>query len=442
MKYRLRPIFALCSAFGVSMIGPGALFAQTPPPVSAATQQDIIDARASDLLKFFGGEGTAASIFHESFLKAVPESKLKEIIDGMRGQYGKPISVQRIERHNAQQASIFIEYDKAVAQLDTTLGSADDNSLITGLYISNIEVKGDGVETVIKDLKALPGRTSLGVWKLGADGLKPVTTYNTDVPMAVGSSFKLAILGALDADIKAGKRRWSDVVPLTHKSLPSGQTQNWPNRAPMTLHSLATLMISISDNSATDTLLHHIGRARVDAFLKTNAIVAQPRYPTLSTLQAFILKEPEQASLQRQWAQGNYAERAALLDGNVKVWTLSNSKGAMMAGKPIAIDSVEWFYSGEEMARLLAWFAQKASPDAKAIMAVSPGVAPTQRASWRYIGYKGGSETGVIAMNYLLTTQKGETYVVASAWNDPKAPVADDTYFLLINRVTAMLAKR
>src|SRR5690606_39753601 len=43
-------------------------------------------------------------------------------------------------------------------------------------------------------------------------------------------------------------------------SLPTGILQEWPVGTPMTIQSLATLMISISDNTATDVLLRVAGR--------------------------------------------------------------------------------------------------------------------------------------------------------------------------------------
>ena len=58
-------------------------------------------------------------------------------------------------------------------------------------------------------------------------------------------------------------------------SLPSGITQSWPAGSPVTLQTLATLMISISDNTATDTLVT-LERRKLDAFVATRRR-ARPR---------------------------------------------------------------------------------------------------------------------------------------------------------------------
>ena len=52
------------------------------------------------------------------------------------------------------------------------------------------------------------------VWRL--DGKKPtvLASYNAEERLAIGSTFKVYILGALLKDIADGKRKWEDVVAL------------------------------------------------------------------------------------------------------------------------------------------------------------------------------------------------------------------------------------
>ncbi|MFL9455456.1 serine hydrolase [Tolypothrix bouteillei VB521301_2] len=47
---------------------------------------------------------------------------------------------------------------------------------------------------------------------------------------------------------------WKDVVQLqpSEKSLPSGMLHTWPDGSYLTVQTLASLMISLSDNTATD----------------------------------------------------------------------------------------------------------------------------------------------------------------------------------------------
>jgi hypothetical protein len=124
--------------------------------------------------------------------------------------------------------------------------------------------------------------------------------------------FKLFILAELDRQVRAGERRWSDVAPLSRKSLPSGMLQDWPEGAPLTLHSLAALMISQSDNSASDTLLHLLGREKVEALLPALGLRnPAANRPFLSTLEAFALKGDDDV-LTRRWLATDEAGRRKL----------------------------------------------------------------------------------------------------------------------------------
>src|SRR5215472_9459217 len=106
-----------------------------------------------------------------------------------------------------------------------------------------------------------------------------------DTALAVGSTFKLAALATLRSDVDKKKRSWKDVVELRPeaKSLPSGVLQDWPDHAPLTLYTLAALMISQSDNTATDALIGLLGREKVEAFASRNK-------PYLTTREMFVLK--------------------------------------------------------------------------------------------------------------------------------------------------------
>ena len=105
------------------------------------------------------------------------------------------------------------------------------------------------------EIVGLPGEVSLAAARLEEAGPADFLTQKAERPLAIGSAFKLFVLAELVRAVKAGERRWSDVVPLDRQSLPSGLLQDWPKGSPITLHSLAALMISRSDNSAADTLL-------------------------------------------------------------------------------------------------------------------------------------------------------------------------------------------
>ncbi len=106
------------------------------------------------------------------------------------------------------------------------------------------------------------------------------------------------MLSTLVQEIKAGKRKWSDVVPLEVHSVPSGQMQDWPIGSPVTLHTLATMMISISDNTATDALIRVLGREAVAAEMVASGHAEPSRnIPMLTTVEFFALKSGDPARI-------------------------------------------------------------------------------------------------------------------------------------------------
>src|SRR3546814_9446127 len=120
--------------------------------------------------------------------------------------------------------------------------------------------RSDSFDKFAAEIAALPGRTGFLVAKLDGGTVKPIASAHSDEQFAVGSIVKLYILDELAAQVAAGKRRWSDVVPLSHLSFSSAGTANWPKGTPVTLQTLANWMISVSDNGATDTLIHLLDR--------------------------------------------------------------------------------------------------------------------------------------------------------------------------------------
>ena len=79
--------------------------------------------------------------------------------------------------------------------------------------------------------------------------------------------------------------------------------------------------------------------------------------------------------------------------------------------------------------------------DALPILAVNPGIAPADAGRWRYLGYKGGSEPGVIAMSFLAQRQDGDWYAFSASWNNPAARVDEARFVALVTRALNLLAQ-
>jgi beta-lactamase class A len=305
--------------------------------------------------------------------------------------------------------------------------------------VTGTELKGDNFAAVARDLQALPGQTSFAVAKL--DGAVPLllVSHEPEQALAIGSAFKLFVLAELSRSVAAGERKWSDVATLDRRSHPSGFLQTWPKGSPLTVYSLAALMISQSDNSATDSLLHALGRERVEALLPVIGIKAADRNrPFLATMEAFALKIGPNEEARRGWAKASEAERRAMLP-SLAATPPDQIDPAKMIGSPRSIDTVEWFASAGDLIRTMDWLRRHGGAEALDILAINPGIGSGIAGNYDYLGYKGGSEVGVINMTFLVRTKAGGWHAVSGSWNNETAPLDEQKFVALMTRAVSLI---
>jgi beta-lactamase class A len=225
--------------------------------------------------------------------------------------------------------------------------------------------------------------------------------------LAVGSAFKLAVLAALQQRINAGQLSWTQQVTLRaqDKSLPSGVLQTRPNGSRYTVADLARYMISISDNTAADLLIHLVGRAAIAPF------IPERDRPILTTRELFVLKDPANKGLRERYlAAASPAARLAIL-AQVDQLPLPSLRVLvpLFAKGPVA-PRIEYFFSVRRLCGLMARLQRLPQ------MSINPGVA--NPAEWTHVAFKGGSEPGVLNLTTMATARNGVTYCVSATWNN------------------------
>lgn len=410
--------------------------AQTPP--AAATPAPAFDHGAASVLALLQGNAKAADIFTPAFVSAVPEAQLAQVITGLKAQHGEAQAVVEVRPMDPRSASVDIRFDKAIVTF--TIGILEGK--LSGLFITGTRTVGDSLDKVAAEMAALPGRTGLIVQKLTDKGAETVVSRNAEQRFAIASVFKLYVLAEIDRAVRAGERKWSDVLVLTQKSHPSGIAQDWPDNAPMTLQTLATLMISVSDNSATDTLIAAIGQKRLAAMVRMSGH-AKPSdmIPLLSTQAVTGLKMPANASLRDRFLAADDAAQTKLLAEAGDALRLKNLDLSVYTGGPNQIDTIEWFASPADIARLLAMLDREADPVTRAILKINPGIPQVNAQRWAYLGYKGGSEPGIMTMSFLLRTKTGERFVVSALANNPAAEIDQPGFVTLMARLLDCIAE-
>jgi len=269
-------------------------------------------------------------------------------------------------------------------------------------------------------LHALAPRVSFLAARVDADGCVPEHAVAADVARPLGSTVKLYVLGALARAVARGRARWDERLAIRDawKSLPSGILQDTAAGTPLPLRRYANLMISISDNTATDHLVHRLGRRAVEAQLGRFGM-ARPlaNSPFLTTRELFVLKGGPDRSLIRRYLDLARPARRRFLVRRVDPRPVTAVK---LWKSPRATDTVEYFASASDLCRAYAGLGRQARtqrPVARALSRSDGGLAlPSSR--WPSVWFKGGSEPGVLTVAYRLRASDGRTYVVAALAND------------------------
>lgn len=414
----------------VLALSPVAAMAQAP----GVTADPILRARAAALTGILDDGGGYERYFAEGFRAKVPRARLAQIAAQLKETLGAPQRVESLTATTRWSANLVIAYERGTATVTLALDPAAPH-LATGLFVTGTGTRDDSLAKVTADFRALPGASGFGLYALGDAAPTPVAAYRDDIAAPVGSAFKLWVLDEAARQVAAGGRHWADVVTVGPPSLPSGVLQTWPAEAPVTLQTLATMMISISDNTATDTLMTTLGRDAVDARAAANG----GSTPVLTTRESFALKgDPARTAA---WAAATPPARRALRDGQVAAIAARPLDASVFSGKPVAIDSVEWFASPLAMAKVLDRLRHADAP-VPAILAVNAGVDAATAGRFRYVGYKGGSEPGVIALNFIVQAKDGRWYAATGNWHRADADVNELRFTGLMSRLLALVAAR
>lgn len=416
------------------------------PAAQAATVQAMpaLTQRAAELIPLLNGEGDVAALFDPAFLAQVPETQLRAILIQLRGSMGKALAVAAIDAVQPYAARIRISCEQGVISMNLAV-SPDTPNRIIGLLVTGTAAPEASLGAVVASLKAEPGLTGFTLARLDNGPPAALVSLNADRPAAIGSAFKLAILAELIRATNHGERHWDDVVTLDGSPLPGGFYMQKPAGTQVTLREATEKMISISDNSATDILLALVGRAKVEAMLPVIGWHDAARNrPMLSTLDMFKLKGLQGGALGRRWPTLDEAGKRALLASEITPAPVSALDPMLFRdGKPRLLD-VEWFASPADLVRTLDWIRRNTEKgpgaEARRILAMNPGVGPAAAAGWSYVGYKGGSEPGVISMSFLLQAKDGAWYALSASWNNPAALVDENRFIALLSRAVELAA--
>ncbi|WP_162806383.1 serine hydrolase [Sphingosinicella terrae] len=406
-------------------------------PASAQAPDPALQGRAEQLVALINGEAEIETMFSADFLAQVPAPQVRAVGEALRTQYGPARALARIDATSPTTATVLIDAERATIRLNLAIQPQAPH-LIQGLLVAGAEVRGDSLAAIASEIAALPGETAFAVVRLGDGAGERLVGHRAEETLAIGSTFKLWILAEISRQVSAGERRWTDVVTLDRRSLPSGQLQDWPPGSPVTIHTLAALMISISDNTATDILHGLAGRGNVERIMSTIGVAEAARNrPFLSTLEAFSLKAASDAAY-AAWRAADEEERRRLLAADYEATNPAGLAPGRFGTAPNRIE-VEWFASAADLVRTMDWLRRNGDETTLAILAISSGLPPPLAAELAYVGYKGGSEPGVLNLTWLVRNRSGQWHVVTGSWNDPASALAEGRFAELMRRAVQLV---
>lgn len=265
-------------------------------------------------------------------------------------------------------------------------------------------------------------------------------TYNNLEAFAIGSTFKIYVLGALAQSIARGEHQWNENLAINEdwKSLPSGKMQDLPPGKEFPLYEYAEKMISISDNTAADHLINLLGREQVENMLVPMGNIHEQNYlPFLTTIEIFKLKWALNPLETQNYIQMNKSERAQFLKKIPQISKDQIGNNGIDFDKPTLVDKLEWFATTPENCNAVFWLANQNSIEINKILSKSVPIlndVGAENSHWQYAGYKGGSEPGVLTMTFLLESKNGNRACFAISWNNQKENVAQGRFMDIVRK--------
>jgi beta-lactamase class A len=383
--------------------------------------------------------------FSKEFLTAVPYDKIVPLIEHINQTYGKCQKVDRKDANNLQ-GTFVLKNEKALLDFSMVV---DEQSIIKGLLFKGefkalIEFKDD--QDVMNEFKKLQGEK---VIHIGTTNLKKTSfSLNDDKKQPLASVFKLYVLMALAEKIQNEKLSWEHKIPIKteYKSLPSGVMQNEKNGAMFSLFDYAQKMISISDNTATDHLIGFIGKSAIEKMISKKGIsqYAKEMTPFLTTKELFAIRADFSDADTEKYLSSNRSERLKMLKKTSAAPNDKILKKLESWTEPKHNMQIEWFASAKDICKTYdVLFDEFDSKEMRAILGLNtPFVTAEKSTQWNYVGYKGGSERGVLQMAYYFEDKRMDQWCLYIGQYDEKKSFNENDFFRFVQSLFAYLERR
>lgn len=347
--------------------------------------------------------------FTEEFLTQVPPEQVLVLFGELRPQ--GPWVTENVTADGNDGVATLVD---GRGQRYTLSMQVDEEGKIAGALI-NSAAKGSPASTwegVVERAKLGAPEVSVLAGRVGTDGaLTPAFELDADTPRPVGSAFKLYVVAAVAEKVAAGELSWDQELTLAaeHKTLPSGDLQNEPDGTKISVRDAATKMIANSDNTASVLLQRTVGeQALLNAADRAGNDHPEGITPFLDPKQMFWLSygtSDEARAARAEWKDASAERRRELLAAVPMPGPGPESVG----GEAQWPNGIEWFISARDLVDAHVHLQRLASTTGgeplTEILTANSGI---QVEGWTETAFKGGSNSGVIAMTFLARAGEGD----------------------------------
>lgn len=412
-------------------LGDGVAIPQGPAGEALQWVIDTVDTPAAPRAE------EAEARFAPSFLEVVPAEDLPAVFEQLRGL--APLLVTSLTAGEGTLSATVSAEQPLVLDL-----SVDSSGLIDALTVQPDPLAdrppADDFEQIDAELGEVARDHHLLAARVQNGACVPLFEVDADEPAPIGSGFKLYVLGALVDAVEAGDLAWDDDLTITAevKSLPSGTLQEEPDGTTVTVQEAATVMMSISDNTATDLLIEAIGVEQVEAVYEDMGLQEPDGLtPLLTTKQLFQLGWGGDDQARTAWTGGDTDEQRAIL-GDLAPGVEGIDPAEVV--DPMWQEGIDYFATASELCSAHVALQERAQTPAgepvRDILSANPGL-PGAAEQFDYLAFKGGSAPGQLTLTWYGEVGDADMVTViqvaADSPVDPNAVLgpASDTLELL-----------
>ena len=299
---------------------------------------------------------------------------------------------------------------------------------------------------------SLSAQPSLLVARINeANQCEPLVTRDADVLRSIASVFKIWILAGVVDALEDGSLFHDQVVLLDGaKQVNGGPLNAEPAGMEMTIDELSTLMLGVSDNTATDMLLGLAGRSRIDGLHaeyghQTPSVLA----PQLGISEQFHLffSFPESEAL--EYIMGTEEFQQDFLTNRIVPLGSRATGGGGYNNESLFVDGA-WQASTMDICGAFARHRLHPPGSDAALMverALQAGIAqPNVREIWDRVWYKGGSLASgangkvVLTHAFMLEKEGEQPIVVIGLSNNPGSDIDGFAIQSILGRILELAA--